>query len=117
MLGIETKLSTVFYHQTDGQTEKMNQELEQYLKFFIDHRQKNQQEWLVSACNKQQSTLSNQNIIIYSKLQKRVENGSRYQKEEKDRKSNGFCRKDEKGTRESRSIIEESTEKNKAASR
>ena len=28
MLGIETKLSTVFYHQTDGQTEKMNQELE-----------------------------------------------------------------------------------------
>ena len=28
MLGIETKLSTSFYPQTDGQTERINQELE-----------------------------------------------------------------------------------------
>jgi len=31
MLGIRTKLSTVFHPQTDGQMEWMNQELEQYL--------------------------------------------------------------------------------------
>ena len=31
MLGIQTKLLTVFHPQTDGQTEHMNQELEQYL--------------------------------------------------------------------------------------
>jgi len=49
MLGIETKLSTTFYPQTDGQTEQMNQKLEQYLQFFVDHRQKDWPEWLVSA--------------------------------------------------------------------
>ena len=49
MLGIKTKLSTVFHLQTDGQTERMNQELEQYLRFFIKHRQKDWPEWLVAA--------------------------------------------------------------------
>jgi len=49
MLGIQTKLSTAFHPQTDGQTEHMNQELKQYLQFFIDHRQKNWPEWLALA--------------------------------------------------------------------
>ena len=49
MLGIETRLSIVFHPQTDGQMEQMNQELEQYLRFFVDHRQKDWLEWLASA--------------------------------------------------------------------
>ena len=49
MLGIKTKLSTAFHPQTDGQIEKMNQKLEQYLRFFVDHRQKDWPEWLALA--------------------------------------------------------------------
>ena len=41
MLSIEMKLSTAFYPQIDGQMEQMNQKLEQYLRFFVEHRQKN----------------------------------------------------------------------------
>jgi len=49
MLGIKTKMLTSFHLQTDGQIERINQELEQYLQFFVDHRQKNWPEWLVMA--------------------------------------------------------------------
>ena len=38
ILGIETKLSTAYYLQTDGQIEGTNQELEQYLRIYINHR-------------------------------------------------------------------------------
>ena len=41
MLGIETKLSTAYHPQTDEQTKRTNQELEQYLRMYVDHRQKN----------------------------------------------------------------------------
>jgi len=49
MLGIKTRLLTAFHPQTDGQMEWMNQELEQYLRFFVDHRQKDWLEWLALA--------------------------------------------------------------------
>ena len=49
MLEIETRLSTAFHPQTDGQMEWMNQELEQYLRFFMEHWQKDWPEWLVLA--------------------------------------------------------------------
>jgi len=49
MLSIKTKLSTAFHPQMDEQTEHMNQELEQYLWFFVDHRQKDWLEWLALA--------------------------------------------------------------------
>ena len=49
MLGIEMRLSTAFHPQTDGQIEQMNQELEQYLRFFVEHRQKDWPEQLALA--------------------------------------------------------------------
>jgi len=38
MLGIEMRLSIVFHPQTDRQTKQINQELEQYLRFFMEYR-------------------------------------------------------------------------------
>ena len=39
-------MSIVYHPQTDRQTERVNQELEQYLRVFIDHRQEQWPNWL-----------------------------------------------------------------------
>ena len=38
-----------YYSQTNRQTERVNQKLEQYLRVFINHRQKQQLDWLETA--------------------------------------------------------------------
>ena len=43
ILGIESKMLTALHSQTDKQTERINQELEQYLRVFINYRQ---EQWL-----------------------------------------------------------------------
>ena len=49
MLGIEIKLSTAFHLQIDKWTERTNQELEQYLRIYINHKQENWLEWLTTT--------------------------------------------------------------------
>jgi len=49
MLGIETKLLIAFHPQIDRQTEKTNQELEKYLRIYINHIQSNLLEWLATT--------------------------------------------------------------------
>ena len=49
LLGIKTAASTAYHPQTDGQTERVNQEIEQYLRLFVNHRQDDWAEWLSLA--------------------------------------------------------------------
>ncbi len=46
MLDITLNASTAFHPQTDGQTERVNQEIEKYLRIFINHRQDDWVDWL-----------------------------------------------------------------------
>ena len=45
-MGIKSKISMAFHSQTDNQIERVNQELEQYLRMIIDHRQEQWLDWL-----------------------------------------------------------------------
>jgi hypothetical protein len=47
LLGIQATLSTVYHPQTDGQTERVNQELEQYLWIFISECQDDWDDYLL----------------------------------------------------------------------
>ena len=49
LLHIEGNPSTAYHPQTDGQTERINQELEQYLRLYVNHRQSDWAEWLALA--------------------------------------------------------------------
>jgi len=49
MLEIKSKLSMAFHPQTNRQIERVNQELEQYLRMFINHRQEQWPKWLGMA--------------------------------------------------------------------
>ena len=49
LLGIKTVASTADHPQTDGQTERINQEIEQYLRLFVNQRQDDWYEWVSLA--------------------------------------------------------------------
>ena len=49
LLGIKIAASTAYHPQTDGQTERVNQEVEQYLRLFVNHRQDDWADWLSMA--------------------------------------------------------------------
>lgn len=59
LVGIEANASTAYHPQTDGQTERMNQEVEHYLRVQCGHLQDDWSDWLAMAefsyNNKEQS--------------------------------------------------------------
>ena len=49
LLSIKLKMSTAFHPQTDGQTERLNQVIEAYLRAFVNYKQDNWSEILPMA--------------------------------------------------------------------
>ena len=48
-LGTKRQLSTAYYPQTDGQTERINQEIRMFLWHYVNYQQDNWMEWLAAA--------------------------------------------------------------------
>ena len=48
-LGVESALSTAYHPQTDGQSERWNQEIEAYLRMFCSQRRDDWVKWLPIA--------------------------------------------------------------------
>ena len=61
MMGLKQRISTAFHPQTDGQTERMNQTIEQYLRIYCNYQQDNWSDLLslaeFSYNNAHQSTI------------------------------------------------------------
>ena len=86
----------------------MNQELEQYLRFFVEHRQKDWPEWLASAeCTVNNKTHTTTKVLPFIANYGRESRMGGDIKKGKGRKYNRICGKNEKGIRGSRGSIEE----------
>jgi len=48
-LEIKKAISTAYHPQTDGQTERINQEVKVFLRYYINYRQDDWTKWLVTA--------------------------------------------------------------------
>ena len=49
LLGITQNISTAYHPRTDGQSERTNQWVEQYLRFWVNHQQDNWNHYLLLA--------------------------------------------------------------------
>lgn len=101
MLGIDTRLSTAFYPQTDEQMKRLNHELEQYLRIFIDHRQELWLEWLgtIEFAYNNKVHLATQMLPFINSGQK-LRIGFEMRKKEKSEKMEKFAKMIEKVQKE-----------------
>jgi len=65
LLGIRISSSTAWHSQTDGQTERINQELDQLLCLFVNERQDNWYDLLPIACHDLAKRLSHYLIFLF----------------------------------------------------
>jgi len=49
VLGTKRKLSTAYHPQTDGQTERINQEIGMFLRYYMNYQQDNWIDWLATV--------------------------------------------------------------------
>jgi len=115
MLGIETKLSIAYHPQTDGQMERTNQELEQYLRMYVNYRQNNWSEWLATA-----EFAFNNKVHIATKSSpfqvnygRELRMGFDIRKKEKNEKAKEFAREMKERHEEARAALVKSQEEMK----
>ena len=104
-----------FYPQIDGQTERVNQELEQYLRMFIDYRQKQWPDWLGTVeftyNNKVHSSTKISSFKANYGQDSRI--GFEMRKKEKYERAEKFVTKMREIQKKSKAVLEKAQEKMK----
>ena len=115
MLGIKTKLSMAYHPETDGQTERTNQELEQYLRMYINYRQNNWAKWLATAefaFNNKVHTATKMSLF-QTNYGRELRMGFDIRKKEKNKKAEEFVKEMKERHEEARAALVKSQEEMK----
>ncbi len=83
LLNITPNASTTWHPQTDGQTERVNQEIEKYLRIFVNYRQDDWTDWLPLAefmHNNQVHSATSKSpfMVLYRRNPRLIPNASNY---------------------------------------
>ena len=113
MLGIDTKLSTAYYLQTNGQIERINQKLEQYLQMFIDYCQKQWPDWLAIVEFAYNNKMQTSTKISLFKVNNRQDSHMKFEmrKKEKFEKIEEFAMRIKEVHKKAKAILRKSQEK------
>ena len=114
MLEIESKLLIAFYPQIDRQTKRVNQELEQYLRMFIDHRQEQWPEQLGTAefaYNKTHS--STRTLPFKANYRQDLRMGFKGRKKVKYKRAEKFVKKMKEIQKEAKAVLSKAQEEMK----
>ena len=115
MLEINTKLSTAYHLQTDGQIERINQKLKQYLRMFIDHHQEQWPDWLATVEFVYSNKIQTSTKVLLFKANNRQDPcmGFEMRKKEKFERAEEFAKRIKKVYEEAEAALRKSQEKMK----
>ena len=114
MLEIESKLLIAFYPQIDRQTKRVNQELEQYLRMFIDHRQEQWPEQLGTAEFAYNKTHSSTRILPFkANYRQDLRMGFKGRKKVKYERAEKFVKKMKEIQKEAKAVLSKAQEEMK----
>ena len=90
----------------------MNQELEQYLRFFVDHRQKDWPEWLVSAkfAVNNKVHMATKVLSFIANYRRELRMGGDIRKKEKIESTTEFVKRIKKVHKEARAVLKKAQE-------
>jgi RNase H-like domain found in reverse transcriptase/Reverse transcriptase (RNA-dependent DNA polymerase)/Integrase zinc binding domain/Chromo (CHRromatin Organisation MOdifier) domain len=111
-LGVTLNPSTAYHPQTDGQTERINQEIEEYLRLFVNHKQTDWAEWLALAefCYNDREHTSTKQTPFFSNLGLHPRKGGEPRRELKTEAADTFAKRMQKTREEARSALGKAAE-------
>jgi hypothetical protein len=106
-LGVKLNPSTAYHPQTDGQTERVNQEIEEYLRLYVNHKQSDWAEWLSLAefCYNDREHSSTHVSPFYSNLGMHPRKGGEPRREVKTEAAEVFATRMKKTREEAQSAL------------
>ena len=112
LLGIKQNASTTFHPATDGQTERMNQDIKEYLCIFVNQQQDNWDKWLSIAefCHNDREHSATKQTPFFLNAGQHLWKGTEICRTTNNKSANTFFERMQRAREDARSTLDHATE-------